>query len=93
MILYFFQISQKCAHKRAACMKKYQLIRKRGIVTSFSCHSHSALCNVYLVALDRTKLVKIDEITMTMTGKTRYKVSPKVREKQRLFFKGQLISE
>jgi hypothetical protein len=27
--------------------------RRKGFVSSFSCHSQSALCNVYHVALDR----------------------------------------
>ena len=30
-------------------------VLKRGNVSNFSCHSHSALYNVYPVALDRTK--------------------------------------
>ena len=30
-------------------------VLRRGNVSNFSCHSHSALCNVYPVALDRTK--------------------------------------
>ena len=48
-------------------------------VSSFSCHSHShsALCNVYPVGLDRTERhLNIAEIIMTMTGKNRYKVGP-----------------
>ena len=37
-------------------------------------HSHSALYNVYPVDLHRTRKKNIDDITITMTGKTRYKV-------------------
>ena len=48
---------------------------KGGFVSSFPCHSHSALCNVYPVALDRTRRY-INISDMTMTGKIRYKVGP-----------------
>ena len=65
------------------CIGIFKKYYKTNFVSSFPCHSHSDLGNVYLLVLSsfvQTYRIKIAEstmtMTMTMTGKTRYKVGP-----------------
>jgi hypothetical protein len=62
---------------------------RRGIVSCFSCNSHSHISNVYLQVL--SKAINVTESNTIMTGKTRYNVPPRYTHVAVLFLKVDLF--